>query len=277
MKCLCEKGSGPCSVHSSSSYVLGCPSWLTCSESEVRKSSSSKSLSLKEDVLPQQCHKSKALSIQFHEMDSSSNQSTGQSYPEVGSTLSVQNPIQHSNSSAGSKLSGTEGKSVAGLIRSPIEIRDFAFAPPPHGHNQSLAHIALHYADPYYTDLLAATFGPQYKIMEARIPMPLDPKEPIYVNSKQYHAILRRRHYRAKLEAHNKSIKDRKPYRHESRHIHALKRARGAGGRFVNTKKLQEPNLALANHGQENVGRDMQDYTADKGGGVNRHGLSVFM
>ncbi|XP_010241195.1 PREDICTED: nuclear transcription factor Y subunit A-7 isoform X2 [Nelumbo nucifera] len=117
-----------------------------------------------------------------------------------------------------------------------------------HEVGHSVAQAVYPYPDPYYRSIFAP-YGAQpmcqmhphlMGIHQAGVPLPLDAEEPVYVNAKQYHGILRRRQSRAKAESENKLIKSRKPYLHESRHLHAMRRARGCGGRFLNAKSSEK-------------------------------------
>uniref|UniRef100_A0A1J3D4R1 Nuclear transcription factor Y subunit n=1 Tax=Noccaea caerulescens TaxID=107243 RepID=A0A1J3D4R1_NOCCA len=207
--------------------------------------------------------------ISFQDQDSSSTQSTGQSYTEVASS-GDDNPSRQISFSAKSGSEETQRKGFATNPKScsVTGFQNIHFAP-------TQANISFHYADPHFGGLMAATYLPQAPtcnpqmvgMVPGRVPLPaeLAEAEPVFVNAKQYHAIMRRREQRAKLEAQNKLIKARKPYLHESRHVHALKRPRGSGGRFLNTKKLLQESEQAAAREQEHdkLGQQEQNRKAN--------------
>ncbi|KAK7247256.1 hypothetical protein RIF29_42135 [Crotalaria pallida] len=144
------------------------------------------------------------------------------------------------------------------------------------------------YPDPYYRSIFgsydtqpypAQPYGGQPMVhlqlmgmQQAGVPLPTDAvEEPVFVNAKQYHGILRRRQSRAKAESENKLIRNRKPYLHESRHLHALKRARGCGGRFLNSKKNDSQNNGEAS---PDGSQPSINLNSDKNGLVSADGTS---
>ncbi|KAL3851528.1 hypothetical protein ACJIZ3_013410 [Penstemon smallii] len=143
-------------------------------------------------------------------------------------------------------------------------------APAQLGVGNAMAQTAYPYPDPYYRSIFAPYDTQPYPaqpypaqpmvhlqlmgIQQAGVPLPSDAvEEPVFVNAKQYHGIMRRRQSRAKAELENKLAKSRKPYLHESRHLHALKRARGNGGRFQKKNDNQQKEVESSNKSQANI------------------------
>ncbi|CAN8239557.1 unnamed protein product [Cochlearia groenlandica] len=230
------------------------------------------SLTLKVDARPLHEHKQITKQISFQDRDSSSSHSTDQSYTEVASS-GDDGLTKQISFSAKSGYEETQRKGFATHSKT-VSMTGFA--------NINSAPMqpsfSIHYADPHFGGMYlphAPTCNPRMVgMVPGRVPLPVEisENEPVFVNAKQYHAIMRRRQQRAKLEAQNKIIKARRPYLHESRHVHALKRPRGSGGRFLNTKKLlQETEHAAAaaareqGHEKANMSRFEARVNKDRG------------
>ncbi|KAL9274672.1 Nuclear transcription factor Y subunit A-3-like protein [Drosera capensis] len=190
-----------------------------------------KTFSLKLESPGQLSQKVRNLAFQLHDPNSSSSQSTQSNHDVAGQEDSC------------GRSSEQQMKPI--FFMGPESALNLAQVD--YGH--SMPSLPYPRTDPYFGGLMS-TYGSSPMIQPhmvgmtpARVPLPLiniGEEEPIYVNAKQYHGIIRRRESRAKLKAQNKLIKARKPYLHESRHRHALNRVRGSGGRFLMTKKLQQ-------------------------------------
>ncbi|KAL3500838.1 hypothetical protein ACH5RR_039931 [Cinchona calisaya] len=231
------------------------PFFITCSSlwnsTEQPTYSPSKSIITGPESPANEFHHVKQSESRFQEQDSSSTLSSCRSH------YAMADATRKSTSN-----DETYGRHVECYQRSPLlySSADFGVGQVQLDYNKSMACIPFPISESYFGGLVAA-YGPNALIyppivgmLQARVPLPpLECAEsiPVFVNAKQYRAILRRRQIRAKLEAHNKILKFRKPYLHESRHTHAMRRARGPGGRFLNTKNIKQSKLSSPNYSED--------------------------
>ncbi|KAL2899653.1 Nuclear transcription factor Y subunit A-3 [Bienertia sinuspersici] len=160
----------------------------------------------------QRCQSAKLLDFSFQDQDSCSTQSTGQSYT---SNASFGENDLNTQSMSFAQSGYTPGKHGGeNKFPSLVGTQNYILPPLQTDFNHAFPQVAVAFPDQPFNNVMS-TYGPQavmMGIMPARVPLPIDysASEPIYVNAKQYHGILRRRQHRAKLEAQNKVAKQRK-------------------------------------------------------------------
>ncbi|KAH0985295.1 hypothetical protein GBA52_012472 [Prunus armeniaca] len=114
-------------------------------------------------------------------------------------------------------------------------------APPQVGTGHAVAPAAYPYPDPYYRSIFAPYDTQPYP------PQPYGGQPTVHL---QLMGI-----QQAGVPLPSDAVEEPGPYLHESRHQHALRRARGCGGRFLNAKKNdnQQDEMSSGDKSQPNI------------------------
>ncbi|KAK4706289.1 hypothetical protein R3W88_034159 [Solanum pinnatisectum] len=180
---------------------------------------------------------------QFQDQDSMSTLSTGQSN-HVEAAMGKSNTVLQ-NVAVHPGWGGTyEVQAESGTNASRLGEKDTNTLPQPQvHHNHPTACVSYPLTDTYFGRLVTAygsnaiIYPQMVGVTSTRVALPLECTEslPIYVNAKQYSAILKRRQVRAKLEAQNKLVKDRK----------------GFWRALLNTKNMQQSKPSSPKHNRK--------------------------